>query len=46
MHIEAKQHQTSEFGTEKGLLKGHARRQVGHATETPDSPKTLSKTLV
>ena len=29
----------SEFGAEKGLLQGHARRQVAHALENPKLPK-------
>ena len=31
MHSEAKQTETVEFGAEKGLLQGHARRWVAHA---------------
>ena len=35
----------SEFGAEKGLLQGHARRRVAHALQTPNSLKGLSKVL-
>ena len=34
----------SEFGTEKGLLQGHARNWVVHALKTPNS-KALSQAL-
>ena len=36
-HSEAKQTEMSEFGAEKGLLQGHARRQVAHALKTGNS---------
>ena len=36
---------TSEFGTEKGLLQGHA-RWVAHALRTPNSLKAFSKALL
>ena len=35
-HNEAKQTETSEFGAEKGLWQGHARRQVALAHKTPE----------
>ena len=35
-----------EFGAEKGLLQGHARRQVAHAPETPNSPEGFSKAFL
>ena len=34
---------TSEFGEEKGLLSGHARRRVACAPKTLNSPKGFSK---
>ena len=43
VHVpEAQERQTnwmSEFGAEKGLLQGHARRQVAHALKNPKLPK-------
>ena len=35
--------ETSEFGAEKGLFQGYARRWVAHAQKTPNSPKGFSK---
>ena len=39
MHSEAKQSETSEFGAERGLLQGHARRWVAHALKIPELPE-------
>ena len=39
MHSEAKHTKTSEFGAEKGLLQGHARRRVAHALKSPELPE-------
>ena len=36
----------AEFGAEKGLLQGHTRRQVAHASKTPNSPKAFSRALL
>ena len=33
---------TLEFGAEKGLLQGHARRWVSYALKTPKTPRKLS----
>ena len=41
MHGEAKQTKTSEFGAEKGLLQGHARRWVDCAPK-PQIPQRVS----
>ena len=42
-HSEAKNNtKTSEFGAEKGLLQGHARRLVAQALKTPNSSRKLS----
>ena len=35
-HSEAKQTETLEFGAEKVLLQGHARRQVAQAPQNPE----------
>ena len=35
MHSEVKEIEISAFSAEKGLLEGHARRQVAHALKTP-----------
>ena len=43
---EAKQTETSEFGAEKGLLLGCARRQVDRAPKAPNSSKGFSKALL
>ena len=43
---DAKQTETSEFGAEKGLLQGHARRPVAHALKSPNSPKGFRKALL
>ena len=40
-HSEVKQTETSEFGAQKVLLQGHARRQVAHALEVWNSPEAL-----
>ena len=45
MHSEAKQAEMSEFGAEKGLLQGQARRQVAHALKLLNSPKGFHKTF-
>ena len=37
---------TLEFGAQKGLLQGHARRWVAHALKTLNSPKAFSKALL
>ena len=37
---------TSEFGAEKGLLQGHARRRVAHALKTLNSPQAFRKALL
>ena len=43
MHSEVKNNtKTSEFGAEKGLLQGHARRLVAQALKTPNSSRKLS----
>lgn len=34
MHIQAKEIKMWEFGAEKGLLQGHARRRVGSSSKT------------
>ena len=39
MHSEAKQTEILEFGAEKGLLQGHARRRVAPALKSPELPK-------
>ena len=39
MQSEDKQTKMLEFGAEKGLLQGHARRQVAHAQKTQNSLK-------
>ena len=39
MQSEAKQTKMSEFGAEKGLLQGHARKQVTQAPKAPEVPK-------
>ena len=36
MHSEAKQTETSEFGAEKSLLQGHARRMGDSASKTTE----------
>ena len=41
-HSEAKQTETSEFGAEKGLLKGHARRTGGSCPPKPQTPQRVS----
>ena len=47
MHSEAKQTETSEFGAEKGLLQGHARRTGGLSSpQTPNSLKDFSKAFL
>ena len=46
MHSEAKQTETSEFGAEKGLLQGHARRRVAHTLKTLNSLKAFSNALL
>ena len=35
-----------QFGAEKGLLQGHARRQVTHALKSPNSLKGFGKALL
>ena len=35
-HSEAKQTETLEFGAEKGLLQGQARRWVAHVLKSPE----------
>ena len=37
---------TSEFGAEKGLSQGYARRQVAHVPKTPNSSKGIKKALL
>ena len=39
MHSEFKQTEMSEFGAEKDLFQGQARRQVAHALKSPELPK-------
>ena len=39
MHSEAKQTEMSEFGAEKGLLQGHARRWGGSGPKKPQAPE-------
>ena len=48
MHSEAKRSQyvMSEFGAEKCLLQGYARRRVVHALQSLDSLKGFSKTVL
>ena len=41
MHNEAKQTETLEFGVEKGLLQGHARRWEVYALKSPELPARL-----
>ena len=41
MHSKAEQTETLEFGAEKGLLQGHARRQVAHV-QKPQTPGWFS----
>ena len=38
IHSEAKQNEMSEFGAEKVLSHGHARRQVAHAQKISGNP--------
>ena len=38
MHSEAKQTETSEFGAEKGLLQGHAKKTGALCSKYPNSP--------
>ena len=38
--------ETSEFGADKGLLQGPARRRVAHALKTPNYLKAFSKALL
>ena len=45
-HSEAKQTETLEFGAEKGLLQGQARRTGGSCPKTLDSSKGFSKVLL
>lgn len=42
-HNGAKHTKIPEFGAEKGLLLGHARRQVAYALKTLNSLKAFSK---
>ena len=44
---EAKHHQNVmlEFGAEKGLLQGHAKRQVADAPQSPNCLKDYSKSF-
>ena len=37
MHSEAKQTEMLEFGTQRGFLQGHARRQVARGPQSLDS---------
>ena len=47
MHIEGKQTKMLDFGAEKSLLlQGHARRQVAHAPQNPNSLKGFSKAFL
>ena len=46
MHSEAKHTKTSEFGAEKGLLQGHARRCVAHALKSPEFPEGFQQSIV
>ena len=39
MHNEAKQTETLEFGAEKSLLQGHARRWEVYALKSPELPE-------
>ena len=41
MHNEAKQTVKSEFGTEKGLLHGQARRMGGLCSKNPKLPRVF-----
>lgn len=45
MQSEAKP-ETLELGAEKGLLQGHARRQVARAPQTPKSLKGFNKAVI
>ena len=45
MHSEAKQTETSEFGAEKGLLQGHARRTGGLYPKNPELPKEFQQSI-
>ena len=45
-HSETKQTETLEFGIEKVLLQGHARRWVAHALKAPNSPEGFGKALL
>ena len=42
IHSESKQTKTSEFGLEKGLLQGHARRMGGSCPPKPPTPERVS----
>ena len=45
MHSEDKQTETSEFGAEKGLSQGRARRRVGHALKSPELPEGFGQSI-
>ena len=45
-HSEAKQTEMPEFGAEKGLLQGHARRQVAPAPKSPQFSKGFGKAFL
>ena len=46
MHSEAKHIETLEFGAEKGLSQGHAKRWVACASKAPNSCKGFSKAFL
>ena len=45
MHSEAKHTKMSEFGAEKGLLQGCARRWVAYALKSPDLLKRFQQSI-
>ena len=45
MHSEAKQTKTSEFGVEKGLLQGAARRMGGSCPKNSKLPRRFQESI-
>ena len=45
-HSEVKQTETSEFGTNKGLLQGQARRTDGSCSKDPNSPMGVREQFI
>ena len=44
-HSEAKHTETLEFGAEKGLLQGHARRRLAHAPQNPELSEGFQQSI-